>query len=568
MVCHSIQGIRIGAGLGSYVIGIPAVMLDSSGKPVMGEVPDELILKNPDLHKKAVMRDIYRTPEFCGTCHKANLPQSLNGYKWIRAFNTWDEWQTSAYSGTSPLTFYGKASTSCQDCHMPPSDVRLSDMGAKEGCIPSHRWVGGNTAIPAYYGFSEQLAQTTDFLRDHKVAVDIFALRPVGPDTVPKPWQAPLGLAKTTVIPGSEIEMAVMIQNIGVGHSLIPEQRDIYEAWVKFVVADSDGKIIARSGTINSDGSLDPNAHSFTSRILDSEATRLDRHEVWKRHAVAADISLQAGKTSIVRYQFRIPIEAKGPLAVTATVSYRHFNETFTRFVLGDKHKEYPIIDMASQSRVICLGRDVPSPSSAPDPEEWRRWNNWGIGLLESQRYLNAVEAFQRVASLKPNGDALANIGLAYYLDRDPIKAGDFAEREEKRNPGDIRATFYAALAERDLGRYGDALSRLEHLARQYPNSIDVHREYAFTLLLGNRSDEAKLEYERVQQIDPDDIAAHYYLSSAYEQMGKLGKAEKEELAFRDKRDDPMMMGVALKYQRDHPSDMRESAPWHVHKIN
>ena len=52
------------------------------------------------------MQDFYRTPEFCAACHKANLPNPLNDYKFIRAFTVYDEWQNSKFSKRNPLTFY------------------------------------------------------------------------------------------------------------------------------------------------------------------------------------------------------------------------------------------------------------------------------------------------------------------------------------------------------------------------------------------------------------------------------------------------------------------------------
>ena len=64
------------------------------------------------------MKDFYRTPEFCAACHKANLPNRLNDYKFIRAFTVYDEWQNSKFSQRNPLTFYSGDFTTCQNCHM------------------------------------------------------------------------------------------------------------------------------------------------------------------------------------------------------------------------------------------------------------------------------------------------------------------------------------------------------------------------------------------------------------------------------------------------------------------
>ncbi len=35
--------------------------------------------------------------------------------------------------------------------------LMLEDLGAKHGTLASHRWPAGNTAVPFYYGYDEQL---------------------------------------------------------------------------------------------------------------------------------------------------------------------------------------------------------------------------------------------------------------------------------------------------------------------------------------------------------------------------------------------------------------------------
>ncbi len=113
-VCHSIQKVDT-RGTGSYVMGVPAVLVDEDGKPVTRKVSDGEILAHLDRHSKAVMKDFYRTSEFCSSCHKAALPHTLNDYKWQRAIFLYDEWQNSSFAKQSPLPFYVKDSVStCQ----------------------------------------------------------------------------------------------------------------------------------------------------------------------------------------------------------------------------------------------------------------------------------------------------------------------------------------------------------------------------------------------------------------------------------------------------------------------
>jgi hypothetical protein len=103
-------------GNGGFVMGIPAVISDENGNRVPGQVPYKMILDHPERHAKTVMKDSYRTLEFCSACHKANLPTPLNDYKFIRAFTVFDEWQNSKFSKRNPLTFYSADLTTCQHC--------------------------------------------------------------------------------------------------------------------------------------------------------------------------------------------------------------------------------------------------------------------------------------------------------------------------------------------------------------------------------------------------------------------------------------------------------------------
>jgi hypothetical protein len=103
--CHSIQSVQSKLGNGGFVMGVPSVLVDEQGKRIPGVVPDAEILAHLDRHSKAVMQDIYHTPEFCAACHKANLPPALNDYKWIRAFTAYDEWQNSKFSKRNPLHY-------------------------------------------------------------------------------------------------------------------------------------------------------------------------------------------------------------------------------------------------------------------------------------------------------------------------------------------------------------------------------------------------------------------------------------------------------------------------------
>ena len=304
-VCHSIQSTNT-SGTGSYVMGIPAVMVDESGAPITGPVSDAEILAHLDRHSKAVMRPLYKTAEYCAACHKAAIPRTLDDYKWLRAISLYDEWQGASFTKQSPLPFYRKDVVStCQSCHMlrEPLGAGAIDPGAKDGKLVSHRWAAANTLIPQYYKFDEQAQKVVDFLKggfDGKgvLNVDIFALEKESAEATPTDTVlvAPLGLTAFSIAPGETLVADVVVQNKGIGHTLVPEQRDFYEAWVDFTVKDGAGKTLAESGFIKPDGNLDPSAHSFTNRLVNIKGELNDIHQIWHNRVLAYNNAFQSGR--------------------------------------------------------------------------------------------------------------------------------------------------------------------------------------------------------------------------------------------------------------------------------
>jgi len=561
-VCHSIQKLQPTYGLGSYVMGTPAVMVDESGKPIPGEVPYKEILAHTDRHVQAVMKDFYRSPEYCGACHKANLPDTLNNYKWLRAIGLYDEWQASSFSHRSPLPFYTKDYTTCQSCHMPREAVTRTDYGAKNNTLASHRWIGGNTAVPFYYGYEEQLQKTIDYLRAQKLNVDLFALR----RNDETQYIAPLGSTNFELKPNDSVETLIVIQNKGLGHTLIPEQRDIYEAWVEFTVKDATGRVVSESGALQADGTLDPRAHSFINRMLDDKGNLLVKHEVWQRHTVATDATIRPGRSTIVRYQFKIPSDAHGPLTITAKVNYRHFNQPFTNFALGDNHPLYPVVEMVARSRTLVVGENAPVKADATDNPDWMRWNNFGIGLLDQQQYANAVEAFDEVRKLRPDyADVYTNLGFSYYQWERYPQADASLKKALEMSLDNPRALYYQALVDRNEGNLDGAIANLEKVVDKYPQSPDSRRELGFSYYQLHKYELAEKQYEALQAIDPDDLAAHYILAIVYRRLGMKDKAAIESARFADEKDDPMANTAALQFLEKHPELSGESVPWHLH---
>jgi tetratricopeptide (TPR) repeat protein len=429
--------------------------------------------------------------------------------------------------------------------------------------LVSHRWLAGNTAVPFYYGFDEQLKKTIEFLRaGNYLNVDIVALKKGGEDEM----IAPLGSVPFHLEPNNVVQALVVIQNKNIGHSLIPEVRDLYEAWVEFSATDVDGKEIYHSGFIKPDGMLDPRAHSFTNRPVDVNGEFVDNHKVWTIHSVAYDNTVPAGRSVLVRYQFHIPSDVKGSIKITARVNYRHLRQSYLNNIFGKDHPLYPVVEIASRSRTLNIGDNQPVAAEPGDNPDWMRWNNLGIAYLDQLQYADSVNAFNHVVQLRNDyADGYINVGLTDIEWEKYGSARAAIQKALSLSPNSARALYYTALLERRAGHYDAELADLLEVVRQYPQSRDARRELGITYYQRDDNEHAMEQFEALQAIDPDDLAAHYNLSILYRRMGMKDKAAEQQAMFVTKKFDPGAPTYSLGFLRNHPEISNESKPWHVH---
>jgi hypothetical protein len=563
MTCHSIQELKSTSGNGGYVMGTPAVMVDEKGNRIPGEVPYDDIMRHTDRHVKAVMQSFLHTSNFCAACHKANLPEHLNDFKFISAFSAYDEWQNSKFSHQNPLTFYTADFKTCQNCHMARSANTLPDYGAKNGTFASHSWAAGNTASPFYYGFDEQMDKTLKFLKTGDfLNVDIFGIKKVNdPKLI-----APLGTVPFHIDGNDTVDMYVVIQNKNIGHSLVPEVRDLYQAWVEFFVKDANGKDIYHSGFIKPDGVLDERAHSFTNRPVNANGDFVDNHKVWTIHSVAYDNTVQAGRSVLVRYRVQIPASLTGALTVTAKVNYRHFRPSFLDNVFGKDHPAYPIVEIASKTRTLQIGDNAPVSAEAKDNADWMRWNNLGIGYLDQLQYQNSVEAFEEVVKLRPDYvDAYTNIAIAELSWEKYGSAAMNIQKALSLSPNNARALYYDAQVARRAGHLDVELADLLEVVKQFPQSRDARRDLGSAYFRKGDDKDSTLQFETLQAIDPDDLVAHYNLSILYHRKGMMAEANRQLALFKTEKINSDARTYSLDYLKEHPEISIESVPWHIH---
>ena len=575
-VCHSIVEARLD-GTGSYTIRRPALLAEEDGTPIYGDISDADILANIPKHKRAVMRPLMRSPEFCSTCHKVDAPPSLNGYKHIRGFSAYDEWQQSGMSMESATPYYRRDKRiDCRGCHMPKVDSQ-NDRAAKQGVISSHRWLGANTAAPLFYGQHEQVKKTIEFLERDLVNVDIFTVKNENNGKLVTQLQ-PKSANYLPAQSGETITAEVVVSSRHIGHSFAPEVRDLYEIWVEFKVTDEDGETVYHSGFIKPDKFLDDRAHTYKAILLDSESRPITRHQIWLTTAVSYNTALPAGRSDIARFRFRMPESKTAALKLEARVNYRRLTQEYTNYVSAQRNASLtlPVVQMAETQTELSSQPQTDSQLRLAGAAEARRWNDYGIGLMEQAQYGPASEAFRKAHEIEPNDpDYLISAAVAelrterYGPERNQLqKAAQLIEAALKLDPALPRARFYQALVLRGQGQHQAAADKLIPLAREFPRDRNVQRELGATLYALGRMDQATLAFEAIVGIDPTDFAAYQYLASLYAVAGRSTEATRAGALFQQWRDDPLAAGVGARFFTLNPQWADERMPAHTHDLS
>lgn len=577
MVCHSIESVN-GKGIGGYVMGQPALLQKTDGTKIV-DASDQQILDNVEDHKRAMMRPLLKQPEFCGACHKSQVPKELNDYKFFRAFAVADELQMSSFSKESPHPYYVRDKETCNSCHMPKEASKYFDASAKDGVISSHNWAAANTAIPAFYGYREQLDKVTKFLQDDKMGIDIFALRRKKQNSDKEEFIAPLNREDFKIKAGDDLTADVIVTNKNIGHSFPPELRDFYEAYIEFTVSDAVGKPLYKSGFIKTDGDLDQSAHAYKTHLVKEDGTHNNLHFIWKTKVVAQNAAIPSGKSDVARYKFTIPKDISGQVKLTAELQYRRFTRAYSDYALG-KSVDLPIVTMAMNERILQIGgenkKEAIDPKTMPD---WKRWNNYGIALMDQKQFAEAADAFDEVIGFKNEYRAFAytNRALALMELSDWKNAEKFIEKALKLDGENMRAVFQRGRIKRVGSNLEGAEADFKQVLAKYPRDRMTLQQLGELAKIKSESvpreqRDAQLNvavdhFNQILAIDPEDSGAHYNLMILYQKLGLRDKAREEAKIFQDLKDDTQTTPLASAFLELNPEIGNESLPFHTHDL-
>ena len=306
-----------------------------------------------------------QTAEFCSSCHKVHLDVPVNGYRWFRGFNDYDNWQASGVSGQGARSFYYPPKPQkCADCHMPLVDS--NDPAAKNGKVRSHRFPAANTALPFVNDDPVQLKAVQDFLRDGQISVDVFGIVRAG--EIADPGGASRSLAPT--VPQLSSTFAVGEESVAFAGTrsvrwhrpprcsapLGQGRRRRYVAASRFASKSSSARgrsatsfragrstrstsgwnsrrSMTRAGDLlhsgpaadDGKGPVDPGAHFYRSLQLDEHGNPINKRNAWATRSVVLRAADPAGAADTVHYRLEIPKDAGEQIILRAKVNYRKF---------------------------------------------------------------------------------------------------------------------------------------------------------------------------------------------------------------------------------------------------
>ncbi|NQV71956.1 tetratricopeptide repeat protein [bacterium] len=632
VTCHTIKRVKNTGGNAAFELEYPPLHAIATHKnPLIQWVHDQLLKVDPAPHRASFMKPflIEDQAAFCSSCHKVHLDQAVNDYRWVRGFNTYDNWQASGVSGQGARSFYQpETPKQCTDCHMKPT--LSTDPGADQGTIRDHRFIAANTALPVANQDSVQLRSTLDFLEAGHLSVDVFGISKLSSSgvqnvlevsrspTVPNtsfaigeeqlasygsvPRTSPLNIlgglvdGEGVLEPGSTYRLDVVVRSLSVGHFFPTGTTDAQEAWLEVQIRDANGRVIVHSGSVD-DGRVDQGSHFYKSLLVDQTGRVIDKRNAFAMRAPVYVNLIPPGGADVAHIVLEIPPDSAPPYHIVAQVNYRKFSQAYTEFAYGGEFKEalsrtgnelatetrewhYNAVHPGVSGKLKTLP-EVPIAVMAKTEKRLGlgmqkttdtsrstviRWNDYGIALMREGDIANAQTTFLKVVQLDPTyTDGWVNLARAYIFEGAWDKAKSALQRAEQLQPGFYKTMFFNGIVFKSNGQFNQAIQSFQEVLRTHPRDRVVLNELGRSFYLNEQLQEAIEPLESVLRIDAEDVSAHYNLMLVYQALGNAEKSAAHKTRYEHFKADETQGAIARKYRESHPIESNEALPIHLH---
>jgi tetratricopeptide (TPR) repeat protein len=215
---------------------------------------------------------------------------------------------------------------------------------------------------------------------------------------------------------------------------------------------------------------------------------------------------------------------------------------------------------------VAPKGADLPADQPVMNAKVRERWNDYGIGLLLQGDLKGAEAAFLKVTQMDPGyADGWVNVARAQIQEGNMAEAEKFLRQALALDPGLAKTHFFMAMTLKARGEYDKAIEHLRTAASKYPRDRVVLNQLGRLLFLKRQYDPAIAELQKVLEIDPEDLQAHYNLMLAWQGKGDRAKAAHAETLYRRFKADESAQAITGPYRKLHPEDNNERQSIHEH---
>ena len=417
---------------------------------------------------------------------------------------------------------------------------------------------------------------------------------------------APLNRIDPSVRRGDAVLVDVVVRTRKVGHFFPGGTVDAYDTWVELKATDDKDRVIFWSGQAEDGGKgpVEPGAHFYRALQIDAHGNPINKRNAWANRAVIYVRLIPPGAADTVHYRMQIPKDAGNKIKLHARLLYRKFAWWGTQFSFagvsdpnappsqtapeyddrrmtftGDTSKvsgnlkkipDLPTVTVSENEvtlNVLPANSPLPQPKMMLKPDDWTRWNDFGIGLLLQGDLKGARQAFEQITKMDPkNPDGWVNLGRVAVQEGDMVRARTVLENALQLKPDLARANYFFARVLRAEGNYDAAADRLLKVIVQYPEDRVVRNDLGRIYFLQRKYADAVAQFQKTLKIDPEDLQAHYNLMLCYQGVGESAKAQQEQKLYLRFKADESSQALTGPYRQAHPHDNNERQAIHEHE--
>ena len=374
---------------------------------VFPSLPAESTLEK---HRARVASPSLRTAELCGTCHRSFLTDETGNASAFFGMDDYGAWHRSAYAGSTAERPDRVAAQDCRACHMPREAAVLGDVAAKQGTVPSHRFLGAHTTLAAMRGDAAQLARIQSFL-ERSATIDVAAVK-----VNDQPWSMPAEAARPNA--GDVIDVDVVVFNERTGHRFPGGVLDNQGTRVEVAVRTAKGEVIALS-----------DEHEVRSQVVDAMGQPVQKRETHVFVTAVWNHTVPSRDARVTRVRATIPSTLGAdafPLRIEAKLTHRSRSEELMKAACDElktpRGKAFQAASLAQTGArldpcvaqpVTVIDRSEVALIGLASKDTFLRSYRRGLGLAVGlQEYLDEAEAaFEHARGLAVAED----VGVAHW---------------------------------------------------------------------------------------------------------------------------------------------------------